>query len=271
MREGWIMRRYRGIAGCAAAALLALAMSCLSLGADAGQAAETQAEEVKVAEAAQTPAGASPTGVRPLVRASDYVKIEDDGYKKMKIRIYPPADTSAEAQTDYKTRLDTEIMTRLYNLYPVESYPQDLENYLIQSLSGSYQQYAGMYGMDLGAFLSTYLGVDQETFGSKVREAARKTLKMELLLRAVAEKEDIAVSDADLQKGLTDYAARYGYASADDLLADFDQETVKASLLMDKTLDFLEKVNQIEQIVETESAQTETEAADPSTDAGQES
>ena len=217
-------------------------------------------------------AGSSAEGTRPSYKASDYVKIGDDQYKTMTIRIYPPADSSAEAQTDYKKKLDTDIMTRLYSLYPVEKYPQELLDYVTGSLSSTYRQYAGMYGMDFGAFLSTYLGMDEKAFSDAVKKAAETTLKQELLLSAIAEKEQITVSDEDYQKGLSDYATRYGYASTDALLADFDEATVRVSLLMDKTLDFLETANHVEQIVETESesAQTESEAAQATEVTGQE-
>ena len=217
-------------------------------------------------------AGSSAEGTRPSYKASDYVKIGDDQYKTMTIRIYPPADSSAEAQTDYKKKLDTDIMTRLYSLYPVDKYPQELLDYVTGSLSSTYRQYAGMYGMDFGAFLSTYLGMDEKAFSDAVKKAAETTLKQELLLSAIAEKEQITVSDEDYQKGLSDYATRYGYASTDALLADFDEATVRVSLLMDKTLDFLETVNHVEQIVETESesAQTESEAAQATEVTGQE-
>ena len=216
-------------------------------------------------------AGSSAEGTRPSYKASDYVKIGDDQYKTMTIRIYPPADSSAEAQTDYKKKLDTDIMTRLYSLYPVEKYPQELLDYVTGSLSSTYKQYADMYGMDFGTFLSTYLGMDEKVFSDAVKKAAETTLKQELLLSAIAEKEQITVSDEDYQKGLSDYASRYGYASTDALLADFDEATIRVSLLMDKTLDFLETANHVEQIVETESesAQTESEAAQTTEAAGQ--
>ena len=217
-------------------------------------------------------AGSSAEGTRPSYKASDYVKIGDDQYKTMTIRVYPPSDSSEQAQADYKKKLDTDIMTRLYSLYPVDKYPQELLDYVTGSLSSTYRQYAGMYGMDFGAFLSTYLGMDEKAFSDAVKKAAETTLKQELLLSAIAEKEQITVSDEDYQKGLSDYATRYGYASTDALLADFDEATVRVSLLMDKTLDFLETANHVEQIVETESetVQTESEAAQVTAAAGEE-
>ena len=196
---------------------------------------------------------------RPEYNALDYVKIDDDEYKKIHITVYPPADDSEEAQAEYQTTVDTLIMTQLFSLYPIKEYPEDLMTYTVGSLTATYQEYARMYGMDFAAFLQTYLQEDESTFQAQVKKAADQTLKEELLLKAVAEKEDITVSDEEYEQGCADYALRYGYESADALRQAFDEPTIRISLLMDKTFAYLESVTQIDLIIETET-ETETEA-----------
>ena len=180
---------------------------------------------------------------RPEYSALDYVKIEDSKYKEIEFSIYPPADDSEEAQTAWKTEVDTQIMTQLFGLYPIADYPEDLMNYVAGSLIATYQQYADMYGMDFAAFLQTYMKMDQNTFIRQVQAAAQQTLKEEMLLKAVAEKENITVSDEEYEKGCT----------------------IRVSLLMDKTFDYLEKTVKINLIIETEteseSEMTEAETA----------
>ena len=202
---------------------------------------------------------------RPEYSALDYVKIEDSKYKEIEFSIYPPADDSEEAQTAWKTEVDTQIMTQLFGLYPIADYPEDLMNYVAGSLIATYQQYADMYGMDFAAFLQTYMKMDQNTFIRQVQAAAQQTLKEEMLLKAVAEKENITVSDEEYEKGCENYALQYGYDSADALKAAFDEPTIRVSLLMDKTFDYLEKIVKINLIIETEteseSEMTEAETA----------
>ena len=202
---------------------------------------------------------------RPEYSALDYVKIEDSKYKEIEFSIYPPADDSEEAQTAWKTEVDTQIMTQLFGLYPIADYPEDLMNYVAGSLIATYQQYADMYGMDFAAFLQTYMKMDQNTFIRQVQAAAQQTLKEEMLLKAVAEKENITVSDEEYEKGCENYALQYGYDSADALKAAFDEPTIRVSLLMDKTFDYLEKTVKINLIIETEteseSEMTEAETA----------
>jgi trigger factor len=242
-------------------AVLAGVLPCTGLYAE-----ETPAsEEVQEADAGETEA-MTETDVfvsvpenRPEYQALDYVKIDDDEYKKIQLSVYPPADDSEEAQAEYQKTIDTMIMTQLFSLYPVRELPQDLMNYTIGSLTATYQEYAGMYGMDFATFLQTYLKEDESTFNAQVKKAADQTLKEEILLKAVAEKENITVSEEEYEQGCADYALQYGYESADALRQAFDEPTIRISLLMDKTFDYLESVTQIDLIIETET-ESESEA-----------
>ena len=131
-------------------------------------------------------------------------------------------------------------------------------NYTVGNLTQTYRQYARMYGMDFASFLRTYLQQDETTFDAQVKKAADQTLKEELLLKAIAEKENITVSEEEYAQGCEDYAVRYGYESADALRQAFDESTIRISLLMDKVFAYLEGVTQIDLIIETET-ETETE------------
>lgn len=240
---------------------LAAALYGTSLYAEEAPASEApeQVEEEQTEPDTEGEAPAPVPETRPDYRALDYVKINDDEYKKIQLTVYPPADDSEEAQNAYQTTIDTMIMTQLFSLYPIEELPPDLMNYTVGSLTNTYQEYARMYGMEFSAFLQTYLKEDETTFHAQVKKAAGQTLKEELLLKAVAEKENITVSDEEYEKGCADYAARYGYESADALRQAFDEPTIRISLLMDKTFDYLESVTKIDLIIETET-ETETES-----------
>ncbi len=236
-------------------ALLTGALSCGSV-----YALDTAVSGAQEMKAAETEAG-GPAPIpedRPDYSALDYVRINDDEYKKIRIQVYPPADDSEAAKAEYETTVDTLIMTHLFSLYPIREIPEDLMNYTVGNLTQTYRQYARMYGMDFASFLRTYLQQDETTFDAQVKKAADQTLKEELLLKAIAEKENITVSEEEYAQGCEDYAVRYGYESADALRQAFDESTIRISLLMDKVFAYLEGVTQIDLIIETET-ETETE------------
>ena len=224
-----------------------------------------QAEETEAPEQALTEEsagiGAEPVEIpetRPEYAASDYVQIRDEKYKGIRVSLYPPADDSAEAQNAWQEEVDTQIMTQLFSMYPVTSFPEDLMRYVAGSLVETYRQTAEMYGMDFDLFLKTYLQTDTDSFTRQVETAAKQTLTEELILKAIAEKENITVSDEEFEQGCADYAVLYGYDSADALKQAFNEQTIRISLLMDKTFDYLEGAADIQLIIETE---TETENA----------
>ncbi len=249
----------------AAVLIMALLASVLAVQPVMAQEQDTEgAQGIGETEAQAADDGSLPLQVevpetRPDYSASDYVNVEDGKYKEIAFSIYPPADDSEEAKAAWQTEVDTEIMTQLFALYPISEYPEDLMNYVAGSLVQTYRQYADMYGLEFDSFLKTYLKTDQESFSKQVQTAAQQTLKEEMLLKAVAEKENITVSDDEYEKGCENYASQYGYDSADALKQAFDEPTIRISLLMDKTFDYLEKTVQIDLIIETE---TESEMPD---------
>ena len=214
------------------------------------QGASAGAEQTETGSGQNVPAAILQN--RPEYHALDYVRIDDDAYKQIHLSVYPPADSSAEANAEYEKTVDTMIMTQLFSLYPIGELPEDLLNYTAGNLTATYEQYAQMYGMDFALFLQTYLQQDETTFRAQARKAAEQTLKEELLLKAVAEKEGITISDEEYEKGCADYAQRYGYESVDALRQTFDEPTIRISLLMDKTFDYLESVTKIDLIIESE-------------------
>ncbi len=258
-----IMKKERVLAGLLSGLMLLSAGPLLSPDLSHAVMAEEVQTEAQTEEETETEQKKSDVaaGVRPDYRALDYVDLSDEAYKGIPVSLYPAADSSQEARTAYWTEVDTAIMVRLYNLYPLKGYPEELLAFVKGSLEESYRQYADMYGLDFGRFLSSYMNMDEETFMKQTDEAARQTLHQEILLKAVAEKENISLSDSEYEAGCEDYAAKYGYESADALKRAFDEPTLRISLLMDKTLDFLEKEADIQEIMETESeSEPETEA-----------
>lgn len=264
-----------------AAALIAVTLSSVMIiqpaaaqeseNVEAGEDAAAQAGDETEAAAAGNEAQFEQIEVpatRPSYDASAYVDVSDGKYKEITFSIYPPVDNSEEAKTAWDTEVDTEIMTQLFGLYPVSDIPEDLMNYVAGSLMQTYRQYADMYGMEFSSFLQTYLKMDQSTFSKQVQTAAQQTLKEEMLLSAVAQKENITISDDEFEKGCEKYASLYGYESADALKQAFDEPTIRISLLMDKTFEYLEKTVTINLIIETETeseteSMTEAETAPP--------
>lgn len=97
-----------------------------------------------------------------------------------------------------------------------------------------YTNRASMYGLDLATYASL-MGMDEEGLKSELRNVARDMTKQEMLLKEIASRENITVTDEDREA----LAERYGYDSLESFLETADKEIVDDTALMQKTLDFL--------------------------------
>ena len=97
-----------------------------------------------------------------------------------------------------------------------------------------YTNQASMYGLDLATYASL-MGMDEEGLKSELRNVARDMTKQEMLLKEIASRENITVTDEEREA----LAERYGYDSLESFLETADKEIVDDTALMQKTLDFL--------------------------------
>lgn len=160
-----------------------------------------------------------------------------------------------EQEREYTIYQD--LMTQLYNTCTINEYPQDLVDYSVAAMNQTYESYAAMYGMGLEDFV-TATGLTMDGFKETVLENVKQNLQQELILKAIAEQEDLLISEEEYAEGAANYAAQYQYESTEAFEEDYDRDIIEISLLMDKVLLYVKDNALVEEIQETE---TETEAA----------
>lgn len=168
---------------------------------------------------------------------------------------------------DKESQKDSEILNNLMvqvaNSCTINEYPQEMVDYGMTNMENSYRQYAQSYNMEYADFLEAYLGMTEESFKEAALEAVKQNLQQELYLKAIAEAENMEVSDEEYQEGCQRFADQYGYSSGDELEKDFGEGTIRISILQEKVMNFLKDNAVIEEIAEAESeagAEAETDA-----------
>ena len=76
---------------------------------------------------------------------------------------------------------------------------------------------------------------DMDSFQSELMELSKEIARQNLVIDAIAEKENIAVEDSDRET----MAVEFGFASAEEMLQAVGQEAVDGYLLPNKVMDFL--------------------------------
>lgn len=190
-----------------------------------------------------------------------------DGYRE-----YMRQLLQADKDEEQEYNIYVDLMTQLYNTCTVNDYPQELVDYSVTSMNMMYESYASMYGMTLEDMIAA-MGYTEEDFNSAILENVKANLQQELILKAIAEQEGMLLSDDEYASGTEDYAAEYGYESAEEFEAAYDKATIETSLLIDKILLYvkdnaiIEEIEETEAVSEAESEEAETEAAEADAEA----
>ncbi len=90
--------------------------------------------------------------------------------------------------------------------------PKQVMDFVIRSDLSDYQYYADMYGVSLDEFMYNYAGYENvDVYIENNKQAYETTAKAFLAVQAIAEKENIKVTDMNVSDaGLSDYVETYG-------------------------------------------------------------
>lgn len=145
-----------------------------------------------------------------------------------------------DAEEEYALQdVQTQIITMVTENATVTEVPQELIDRFYNVNKNNMSYNAMMYGMDLESFVSAYYGMDAETFEKETIAAAEISAKQALVCLAIAENENLTLTEEDVEKAIDENYASYGYADADTFKKSIDLEEYKDSLLLNKVLDFL--------------------------------
>ena len=154
------------------------------------------------------------------------------------------------------------ILNQIYSASTINGYPEEVVNYRTAQMKAYYTQIAEQSDMTLADFLSNQLQMTEEQFDQQCPAVIKQSMIQELLLKAVAESENMEISDEEYEAGIEKYIKSTGAESKETLLSQYTEAEIRRSLLMDKALDFLKENTTVKVEGEDESeTSSETEAA----------
>jgi trigger factor len=117
----------------------------------------------------------------------------------------------------------------------ITGYPKSLYEAKKSEVDENYQSYADMFNCSLDAVYEM-LEVDEDSLQEEYLYETNRVMVFSL----IRDQEGITLSDEDYQTRLTDFAAENEYDSVDELLEDYDEDSLRSYFLDEMTLDFLE-------------------------------
>ena len=145
-------------------------------------------------------------------------------------------DTLADMQKEKEEQADRQLEDDIF-LAAVENSEFALNQEAVDNQYNNqlsyYESMVGMYGMDLASYVSMF-DMTEEEFKEDLRKSAETSIKQQLLVEAIAEKEGFQVEDADREI----VAGQYGM-DVKTLQETYGEEAVDSTAMMFKVVNFL--------------------------------
>lgn len=133
----------------------------------------------------------------------------------------------------------------------VKQYPDGAVDEMKNTIREQYQNMADSYGMEFADFLSSYMGMDEDTFEEQLQTAAENQVKQDLIVDLIIDEENLDVSDDALEEIYNQYVEDYGFSSLDDLKSAATEEELEDMARLQIVQEFI--VDNCEQVQSSDS------------------
>ena len=149
------------------------------------------------------------------------------------------ADIEEQKQQEAQEMMREDLLQQAIDASDISGYPKKLYKQKLQAVKDGYQSYADMFGCDVSEVYDTF-GLTEED----IEKEALDNVEMTMVVSMIAQKEDLMLTDEELQQKKEAYAAEQEYDSVEDLLKDYEETGLEEYFLQEKVKDYLESVAQ---------------------------
>lgn len=141
-----------------------------------------------------------------------------------------------QAESDMQSDLDASytVLSAAMENASFHDYPEEMYQAAFNQSYSQYAMLADMFGVSIDELYDTY-GMTEEDLDDEATE----TVNTFLLVNAIAKEEGITVAEEDYKAYAEKNYLDNGYTDADEMLAETDENELKANALQDKVSSFL--------------------------------
>lgn len=152
------------------------------------------------------------------------------------LRQYAYDYLNENAQQNYETNVQQAVMDAFMANNTFTTVPEAVVQKYSDAVESSIISMASSYGVDGDTFTQYYYGQDLDTFLATYSEEAAK---QDIALQAVANRENLNISDEELDQMLQERAAAAGYDTTSEYIGETSKEDYREYFLYDKVMDYL--------------------------------
>lgn len=142
------------------------------------------------------------------------------------------SEHQAEATEDMRSNLVQQVI----DASQISGYPKELYKQKREEIRAGYQSYADMFECSLEDVYAMF-EMDEKDREKEYLDETYRTM----VLAMIRQQEGIALSDEQMQEKLETFAEENEYDTVEDLLADYDEDSLRQYFLDELTLDLLEE------------------------------
>ncbi len=144
-----------------------------------------------------------------------------------------------EINKSNETDAEQEVWATAVGNATINEYPQSEIDKALSNMKDYYSQLAAAWGTDLNGLLSQ-MGSSEETFEEDMLEYAELAVAEKLVAIAIAEKENITVSNEEYDAKINEYLEMYdAYTTKEEIEEVIEPDTLKDQLLMEEVMQFV--------------------------------
>lgn len=169
----------------------------------------------------------------PAELNDEFIKENTDSATVAEYKDAAKAALLAAAEADAENRKKSEVFQKVMETSEITVVDATIDTYYNEQLE-NYEKQASQAGIDLETMVS-YYGSDLDTFKSQLRAMAEEASRQNLVVKAIAEAEGIAVAEEDKDA----LAVDFGYTDKDNMIEQVGDNIVNNYILTEKVVTFI--------------------------------
>lgn len=140
------------------------------------------------------------------------------------------------AEQNYNASIQSTVLNTFMSNCEFKEVPQWLTDKYFAMAEVNINQQAANYGMDGASFVNNFYGMTMEEF---VSEYSVEMAKRDIALQAIANQENLNISDEELDTTLQTYATASGYETVEEFLGEEPKDNYRAYLTAENVVAFM--------------------------------
>lgn len=138
------------------------------------------------------------------------------------------------------------VVTAFISNCTFKELPEILVNKYSDMAKMGLMEEASYYGMDAERYVNMYFGI---TFDEYLAQYGQGAAQQELAFKALANQENISITDEELEETLQTYANNNGYVTVEEFLGSYTREQYREYFLFEEVIDFLMENSVVTEVV----------------------